>query len=290
MTAEPDAAPFAARPARAPRPVILSVGFWFAMILALISLMVAALFVVGPRLMGGRGPSHASSSPARDAGSVSSGEAPVRVLQAAPPALSVTAATPPASDVAELQSRVTNIELRQARLLDAASEALAVANLSRVVDQPQPFAQTLSAFAKVLPGSQVAILAPLALQGAPTRTELARSLDDLAARVAAEARAPVQGASLPARVAYALSRLVSIRQVDPTGSGPDAIIARAEIAANAGDIEGALSFLSRLPASTNAALASWRDSARRRVAIDQAVAGLQTEAMADLAAARSAPP
>jgi hypothetical protein len=83
---------------------------------------------------------------------------------------------------------------------------------------------------------------------------------------------------------------VSIRQVNPAGTGPDAIIARAEIAANAGDIEGALSFLSRLPSSTNASLASWRELARRRVAIDQAIAGLETQAMSDLAVARSAPP
>jgi hypothetical protein len=196
--------------------------------------------------------------------------------------------SPPSSD-AGLAARVGALEARQNRMLDAATEALAVATLSHAADQSQPFAQTLGAFARALPSAGVAALTPLALQGAPTRTELARSLDDLAARLAAEARVPAEGASLPARIAYALSRLVSIRQVDPAGSGPDAIIASAEIAANSGDIEGALRLLSRLPASTNAPLAAWRDSAHRRVAIDHALARLQAEAMTDLALARSAP-
>jgi len=290
MTAEPDAAPFATRPTPAPRPVILSVGFWLGMILALISLMVATLFVIGPRLLADIGSSHAPPTTARDSRVIASGEPPVQALgpsSAAPPLI---AANPPPSDVAGLQSRVATLEVRQNRILNAATEALAVAALSRAADQPQPFAQTLNAFARSLPSAVTTTLTPLAVQGAPTRTELARGLDDLAARVAAEARVPAHGASLPARVAYALSRLVSIRQVDPAGSGPDAMIARAEIAANAGDIEGALSLLSRLPASTNPALSAWRESARRRVAIDQAVAGLQAEALADLAEARSAPP
>jgi len=290
MTAEPDAAPFAARPAPAPRPVVLNVAFWLAMVLALISLTIAVLFVIGPRLLAERGQSLAAPVPARDSAAAPSGGASGQALGATSSAASASPASPPSSDVAGLQSRVASLEARDGRILDAASEALAVSALSRAVDQPQPFAQTLSAFAKVLPGAAVATLTPLALQGAPTRTELARSLDDLAARVAAEARAPAQGASLPSRLVYALSRLVSIRQVDPAGSGPDAIIARAEIAASAGDIEGALSLLSRLPASTHAALAGWREAARRRVAIDQAVAGLQADALADLAVARSAPP
>jgi hypothetical protein len=288
MTVEPDAAPFSRHPA--PRPVILSAAFWFAMLVALISLLVAALFVLSPRLMSGRGPFHTPPATGRDSAALTPGDAPRQVAGVTAPTPPVIAANPPASDVAGLQSRVAAIESRQTRLLDAATEALAVAALSRAADQPQPFAPTLGAFAKTLPSSAAATLTPLALQGAPTRTELARSLDDLAARLAAEARAPAEGASLPARIAYALSRLVSIRQVDPGGSGPDAIIARAEIDANAGDIEGALSLLSRLPPSTNTLLAAWRDAARRRVAIDQALAGLQTQAMVDLTAARTAPP
>jgi hypothetical protein len=290
MTVEPDAAPFAPRPAAAPRSVIPSLAVWLALILVLIALMIAGLFVVGPRLMAGLGPFHRQLATPGDSAAVASGEAPVHVVAATSPAASVIAANPPPSDVAGLQSRVATLEARQAKILDAATEALAVAALSRVADQPRPFGDTLGAFARALPNGATATLTPLALQGAPTRTELARSLDDLAARVAAEARAPAEGASLPARLAYALSRLVSIRRVDPAGSGPDTMIARAEIAANAGDIEGALGLLSRLPVSTTSALAGWRESARRRVAIDQAIAGLQTQAMSDLAVARSAPP
>jgi hypothetical protein len=289
MTAEPDAAVFAARPVPVRRAGIISATFAAAMLVALISLVGAAFFVLGARMTAERGapptPAHTSSA----AGAAAPGEAQGQTVSAAITGPSPITAGPP-SDIAGLAGRVAALEARQNRLLDAASEALAVAALSRAVDQPQPFAQTLSAFAGSLPSAGTATLTPLAVQGAPTRAELARSLDDLAARVSAEARTPAQGASLPARLAYALSRLVSIRQVDPAGSGPDAIVARAEIAANAGDIEGALSLLSRLPSSTNSVLASWRQAARRRVAIDRAVAGLQAEALADLAVARSAAP
>jgi len=290
MTVEPDAAPFSSRQAAAPRTVILSVAFSMAVVLALILLMAAALLVIGPRLMARRGGLPTQPSTPKAPGAVTSGDVPAQAAGASLPVPPVLAATPATSDMAGLQSRIGTLEARQARILDAATEALAAATLSRAADQSQPFGQALSAFAKALPNTATATLTPLALQGAPTRMELARSLDDLAARVAAEARAPADGASLPARFAYALSRLVSIRQVNPAGSGPDAVIARAEIAANAGDIEGAVNLLSRLPPSTKAALAPWRESARRRIAIDQSIAGLQVQAMSDLAVARSAPP
>jgi hypothetical protein len=189
-----------------------------------------------------------------------------------------------------LQGRVSALEARQGRVLDAAGEALATAALTQAANQPRPFALTLSQYDRVLAQPQAAALAPLAAQGAPTRAELARQLDEVAARLAVDSRAPSPGASLPARIAYAVSRLVSIRRLDPTGTGPEALIAQAQIAAGAGDIETALALTSRLPPTTNTALASWREGARRRVTIDQAISALGARAVADLAAARMSQP
>jgi hypothetical protein len=115
-------------------------------------------------------------------------------------------------------------------------------------------------------------------------------LDEIATRLAVEARAPGPKASLPARLSYALSRLVSIRRLDPNGNGPDALVAQAQNAADAGDIDVALSLVSRLPPMADDSLSAWRDGARRRIAIDQAIGALQAQAISDLAAARSGPP
>jgi hypothetical protein len=92
------------------------------------------------------------------------------------------------------------------------------------------------------------------------------------------------------RAAYAFSRVVTVRRVDANATGADAVLAKAERAADDGDLEGAVALLDTLPDPTKAVLAPWRDKAERRIEIDQHIAGLRAQAMADLAAAQGAPP
>lgn len=58
------------------------------------------------------------------------------------------------------------------------------------------------------------------------------------------------------------------------GDDPDAVLSRAEAAANAGDLATALSEISKLPESAQAALAEWVAQAQHRVKAQEAIASL----------------
>ncbi len=191
----------------------------------------------------------------------------------------------------DLQNRVRRLEAGQQRTLDAAGEALAAASLSQASQGPGPFADEVGAAERVLPGSaDLAALRPIARTGAPTNAALASELDDLAARASAAARRPGKEASVLDQIVYAVSKIIDIRRVDGLGGGPDAIIARAQRRADAGDLAGAMSDLDRLSSQARAPLEPWFAQAQTRIAIDRHVAALRDRAVADLAAAERGEP
>jgi hypothetical protein len=196
----------------------------------------------------------------------------------------MSAASPPSEQLAGLESRVRRLEDGEARGLDAAAAALAAASLSEAAAGPRPFGNELAAVERLTPNSpHVQALVPLAQVGAPTRADLAAELVDIAARVSIAAHTPAKDAGFISQFGYAFSRVVSIRRVDAVGSGPDAVLARAQRRAADGDLEGALNLLDSLPAPARAALGDWRERARRRIDIDDHIAALRALALADLA-------
>jgi len=70
---------------------------------------------------------------------------------------------------------------------------------------------------------------------------------------------------------------------DERGSGPDAVLARAERLVGDGDLQGALRALDQLPAAGREAVAPWRLRAERRAEIDRAAAALRARALSSLA-------
>jgi hypothetical protein len=274
MNAASDSAELA--PSRDPqayaRRPLLSGVFWLMMAFCVLCLLAAAAVVVlGPRL-----------APVRQAAAVEATHA------AAPP---VAPAAPFAQDVAPIQpsgdiaGRVQRLETGQTRLADAAAGAIAAAALSDAAAKPAPFVADLAAVSRLLPGSPDAVaLAPLAQEGAPTRAALAAELTDLASQVASAARAPGRNASFMDQAFYAFSRVVTVRRIDANATGMDAVLAKAERAADDGDLEGTMVLLDRLPDATKAVLAPWREKAERRIQIDQHIAALRAQAMANLAA------
>jgi hypothetical protein len=192
--------------------------------------------------------------------------------------------------VSGLTTRVQRLEGNEARALNAAAGALAAAALSDAAAGPRPFAAELAAFARLLPDSPDALaLAPLAAEGAPTRAALAVELSGIASDVSVATHAPAKNAGFMDQLAYAVSRVVSIRRVDDQATGADAVLSRAERRADDGDLEGAIGLLDSLSSSARTTLAPWRDKAVRRIAIDQHIAGLRAQAVADLAAVKAAP-
>lgn len=205
---------------------------------------------------------------------------------------SVAAPVAPAADVERLDGRVTALETTQKSVADAAAAALAVSTMAEAANSSRPFPEELAGLQRVLPGSpSLRALEPLARLGAPTRAGLAVQFGNLAGRAASAARNPGADADLFARIRYALSSIVSIRHVGSIkGSTPDAILARAQVLLDEGDIEGAVAALEALPDPAREVLAPWFAAANRRIEIDRHVASVRADALAALARITQAAP
>jgi hypothetical protein len=210
---------------------------------------------------------------------------PVPALAGAPSVAPVTA-----SGYDDLEARLASVEARQQRTLSAAGAALAAAGLAEAAQTSRPFDSELAALERVLPLSPDArALRPMAETGVPSRAALAAEYGDVAARASTAAREPGEGAGVVDRILHALSAVVSIRRVgETTGNAPDAVLARAERQAAEGDLVGALASLRKLPPAAANAMGAWRARAQQRVALDQHLANIRAQALADLASANGA--
>ncbi|MES2340656.1 MAG: mitofilin family membrane protein [Pseudomonadota bacterium] len=196
------------------------------------------------------------------------------------------ARAPPTSEaVVRLTERIEALEAEQSRTAEAAASALAAAALMEASQSSRPFADELAALDAVSPPSaELRALRRIAERGAPSRAALAASFPDYAARAAGAARAPGEGAGLGARLAAALSRVVTLRQVgDVPGAGIDALLARAERQVEEGDLDHALKTLDGLPPAGREAIAPWRAAAENRADIDRRVSAVRVQALEDLA-------
>jgi len=254
----------------APRP-LLSLGFWALIALCVLCVLAGVgVAYLGPRLLPPK-------------------PQPPRASLAAPqPAAAPAATAADPQEVAALRARITALETAGARSSEAAAASLAAAAVIDASRASRPFASELVSLQQASPDlAELAALRGLAETGAPSRLALAASFPEFAARAAVRARKPPSDAGVGPRVAYALSTVVQVRRVDDlTGSGPDALLARAEHALAEGDVAGALRLIDRLPPAARQAMAPWRDGAARRAEVDRQVAALRARAMQDLAAAR----
>ncbi len=208
---------------------------------------------------------------------------PTAAPAAAPAASAAPAAAASASDSA-LSDRVARLETASAHQSDAAAEALAAAALSSAAQGPAPFDRDVATYARLVPGDpDLAELAPLAARGAPSRAGLAAAFPDLASAAAAGSRTPGNDAGYLAHLWALLGRVIIVRNVDPGAGGVDGVLARAQAAASAGDLEGALRDIDALPQPARVTLAEWRVAAERRIEIDRLVGDLRARALAQLA-------
>jgi len=211
----------------------------------------------------------------------------------APPPVSPAAATaatapvavaPGAAPDSALSDRIARLEAASAHQSDAAAQALAAAALSSAAEGPAPFDKDVATYARLVPGDpDLAELAPLAARGAPSRAGLAAAFPDLASAAAAASRTPGKDAGYLAHLWAVLGKVIVVRNVDPGAGGVDGVLARAQAAASAGDLEGALRDIDALPQSARVALAEWRVAAERRVEIDRLVGDLRARALGQLA-------
>ncbi|HEX3364070.1 COG4223 family protein [Phenylobacterium sp.] len=262
-----------------PRP-LLGVTFWAMIALMLLCVLAGvAIANFGPRWFGPKPPARPAEAPAAVEPAPAAASAP-----AATPAIALAPAAP-AADIASLGARVATLETQQSHTSQAAAAALAASAVVEATQGSGPFADELSSLRAISPPSpELQALARLAVVGAPSRTALAASYPDYAARAASAARAPGDKAGLGDRIVYELSRVVTLRQVgDVAGDGVDAVLARAERQVEDGDLDRALRTLDKLPAGAKDAMAPWRNRAERRAEIDRNAFALRARALQTLA-------
>ena len=256
----------------------LSVGFWVILAFGLICVMAGtAVALLGPRLLSDKPERRSATAvqltpPRPD-------PAPVLYPANAEPAR----VTP--NVVGELKARIAVLEQLGERSSEAASAALAAAALVDASQGSRPFVAEYKSLREAAPSlPELANLSRLAETGAPSRSMLATTFERVAATAASRSRKPPQDAGIGAQIAYAAGKVVTIRKVDDVeGEGTDALVARAELALQDGEVVAALALLDRLPLKGRESLAAWREGAERRASIDREVAALRLRAVRDLA-------
>ncbi len=181
---------------------------------------------------------------------------------------------------------------RRADPKDRAAAAIGVATRLRyAIESGEPFVADAELL-KPLGANDPAIaaihgeLAPLASAGVPTRRDLAAAFPEMARRVLA---ADVADDSWWERLLGRLRQLVSIRRVgdDVAGATPEAILARAEAAVNAGAVARAVDELKRLKDPAAAPARDWLARAETHLAAQRAVDRLSLHGIGQLSQAPS---
>lgn len=284
MTPPNDASDFTAPKdpaAYRPRP-LLGVTFWAMLALMLLCVLAGvAIASFEPQWFGPKPAIRPAGETPVSAEPAAAAPAPA---PAAPPSTAPAPATQ-AADVARLGARVATLEAQQSHASQAAAAALAASAVVEATQGSGPFAEELSSLRAISPPSpELQALARLAAAGAPSRTALAASYPDYAARAASAARAPGDKAGLGDRIVYQLSRVVTLRRVgDLEGAGVDAVLARAERQVDDGDLDRALRTLDKLPPNAKDAMAAWRNRAESRAEIDRNAFALRARALQTLA-------
>jgi len=258
-----------------PKP-LMGAGFWALIAFGVLCILAGVgVAVLGPRLLAPKPQAPAATPAALAPGPVAAPAAPV----------SPVATASALDEVARLNARIAALESQGARSTEAAAAALAAAELVDSSQGSRPFGRELAALRAAAPDlPEFAALARLAEAGAPSRAALAATFPAYAARAASRARKPAEGAGLGERIAYAATRVVSVRRVDETaGTSPDALLARAEAALSEGEVVLALRALDGLPPRARKSLAAWRAGAERRAEIDREVTALRQRAIRALA-------
>jgi len=98
------------------------------------------------------------------------------------------------------------------------------------------------------------------------------------------AKAATGGNGPFAKLGRFFGSFISVRRTDaaPNGQGVEATLAHAEDRVDAGDLAGAVTYLSALPAPAQTAIKVWLDQARARVALDNATRQISNTALGQL--------
>ena len=171
----------------------------------------------------------------------------------------------------------------QVETVAALGPAVAANALGAALEAGAPFTSELQALRGLgLDETALAGLAPSAETGLPTLNELRSAFENAVATI--DLRTPIpEGTGTLERLVQSARGLVEVRPAHPTeGSAPGAVVARMRGALSSGDIKTALAEWNSLPEDAKAKTADWARAAEARLAADELVARLRSEALSRL--------
>ncbi len=197
---------------------------------------------------------------------------------------------PDPTALAQLSARLDRVEAAQRELVKATSAAYAARSLQLAAKNQQPFLSELAVVEPALNDpAVVATLRPYAEKGVPSEVALAVTFPSIAARANIAAKADDGKTGILDRIRHAVGGFISVRRIgNPGGQGAEAIIERAEIRLNSGDLKGAVAYLDTLSPSAQRALSPWLEQARARVLVDDTTRRISETALNRLSQMTSA--
>ncbi len=184
----------------------------------------------------------------------------------------------------QLEARLNTLQRRDvAAATKQAALSLAVTNLQRQMASGRPFAEQLRVLEQLAPGTAgIRDLRPFAETGLPNLSSLRLGYADAARKaLAAAKRGDAEGPL--AKLAANLSGLFSVRRVGLVeGDNPSAIISRAEVSLEEGDLYACLKELGGLEGEAARAMTDWMAQARSLVTADQLLDDVSNRILATL--------
>lgn len=235
----------------------------------------SSLAAVGPSLLPGA-PAPGAAPPADIAGRLAALEKVPANLADAKAVIDKLTAT-----VGTVDTRLTKLE--NSDLLELARRAAlanAIANLSRAAQGSAPFKTEFDVVAAMLPDEKrLGDIAAFADKGLPTVGTLATMFPNIA-DAARDAEEAAKGRTWLEKFWANFTSLVSVRSVGETpGHSTDARLSRGEVRLKAGDLAAAVKELSAIGGPARNALSPWMTQAKSRVAVETALAEINTRAI-----------
>jgi hypothetical protein len=178
--------------------------------------------------------------------------------------------------LSEAEAKAADLTAQATAIATTATRNAALAQIGAALDSGLPFAAALTAL-----GQEAApdALSAHAATGLPSIATLRATFPDAARRGLEAALRAEPGDSWTERMATFLRNQTGARSLTPQGgTGPDAVLSRAEAALARADVPTALQELGTLPPDAQAAMADWTATAQQRLDAQAALAGLMQSA------------
>ena len=193
--------------------------------------------------------------------------------------------------IANLEARLTRLESAQRYLSQYIATASAASELEKAARGSRPFLTQLAVIERASDDAEITVpLRNLAEKGVPSIVELSQAYPKMAAQANIAAKAEKDGDDLLSRLKHGFTHLISIRHVDNAGGqGSEALLYRAELRLDQGDLAGATTLLKDLPPSARTAMKPWLDHAANRLQVDSATQAITARALSRLSHASEIP-